>query len=54
MIEIELLGLLIMCAFAALAVISSFFKWGHDKESEGKRTDFTGRSNNHPSKEDMD
>jgi hypothetical protein len=54
MIEIELLGLLIMCAFTVLAVISSFFKCGHDKEREGKRTDFMGRPNNHPSKEDMD
>jgi hypothetical protein len=40
-----------MCAFVLMVVVFQVFKWGHDKEQRGERTDFMGRPNNHPGKE---
>lgn len=42
---------MLMCAFVLMVVVFQFFKWGHDKEQRGERTDFIGRPNNHPDRE---
>lgn len=54
MIDFPILAHLIMWGFVALVVIMKVFNWGYEKEQKGERTDFLGRSNSHPSKEDMD
>ena len=36
-----------MFAFIGMVVVFRVFKWGHDKEQRGERTDFLGRPNNH-------
>jgi len=43
-----------MFGFAGFMIIFNTFKWGHDKEEKGERTDFRGRPNNNMPDEDMD
>lgn len=54
MIDFPLLSLILMFGLAGLVAVFKIFKWGYEKEKKGERTDFLGRPNNHPSKEDMD
>lgn len=55
MIDFPLLSFILMCGFVLMVVVFQVFKWGHDKEQRGERTDFMGRPNNHLEKEeDMD
>ena len=51
MIDFPLLSFMLMCAFVLMVVVFQVFKWGHDKEQRGERTDFIGRSNNNPDRE---
>ena len=54
MIDFPVLSLILMFAFVGMVIMFNVFKWGHDKEQRGERTDFLGRPNNHMSKDDMD
>jgi len=38
---------LVMMAFAGVMIVINTFKWGHDKEKNGERTDIFGNENNH-------
>jgi hypothetical protein len=46
MIDFALFSLLMMFAFVAATIVFNVFKWGHDKEARGERTDIFGRPNN--------
>lgn len=56
MIDFPTFSYIMMFGFVAFMIVASVFKWGHDKEQKGERTDFLGRPNNHPEKneEEMD
>ena len=47
MIDFPILSLILMFAFIGMVIVFRVFKWGHDKEPRGERTDFLGRPNNH-------
>ena len=46
MIDFPTLSLILMFAFVGMVIIFNVFKWGHDKEDRGERTDIFGRPNN--------
>lgn len=46
MIDFPLFSLLMMFALVATVIVFNVFKWGHDKEARGERTDIFGRPNN--------
>ena len=46
-IDPGLLGVIWAFAIVAAVIIGGVFKWGHDKEARGERTDIFGRKNNH-------
>ena len=45
---------LVMMAFAGVMIVINTFKWGHDKEKNGERTDIFGNENNHMPEDEMD
>lgn len=52
MIDFPIFSFIMMFGFVAFMIVGSVFKWGYDKEQKGERTDFLGRPNNHPEKEE--
>lgn len=47
MIDFPVMVFILMWAFVGMVFIFRVFKWGHDKEERGERTDIFGRKNNH-------
>ena len=52
--DFGLFCLLVMFGFAGFMIIFNTFKWGHDKEKKGERTDIFGNENNHMPEDEMD
>lgn len=52
--DFGLFCLLVMFGFVGFMIVFNLFKWGHDKEKCGERTDIFGNPNNNMPDEDMD
>lgn len=46
---INLIDIVVLLGCSAIAIVAMLltFKWGYEKEKNGKRTDWLGRPNNH-------